>query len=127
MHTQNHGSGFRGLIVYQKTYQVAREIHLLSKSFPRDETFGMRDQIRRSSRAVAAIVAEAYNRRRYPKAFVSKLIEAAGESAETEVWLDMAHDFGFLSADVCLPLTDACAEVQRMLESMINQPEKFCK
>jgi len=77
-------------------YALALDIYKESKVFPREEPYSLTDQIRRSSRSVAANLAEAWKRRHYKKAFVSKLIECSAEAAETEVWLDMAFDLGFL-------------------------------
>ena len=81
-----------------KTYQLAREgvkrIFALSAQFPRDERYSLTDQVRRSSRAVKAILAEAWARRRYKAAFVNKIDESLGEAYETQSWLDDALDCG---------------------------------
>ena len=76
--------GFRDLNVYQKAYQLAMQIFDLSKSFPKEERYALTDQIRRSSRSVAANIAEGYRKRQYPKMFLSKLADADGETAETQ-------------------------------------------
>ena len=89
--------GFRDLKVYQLAYQLAMEIFQASKSFPVEEKYSLTDQIRRASRSVAANIAEGYRKKRYPKMFVSKMIDADGEATETQVWLDFARDCGFLS------------------------------
>lgn len=85
------------LQVYQIAFSTALKIHHLTIHFPIDERYSLTDQIRRSSRSVAANLAEAYRKRRYPKAFVSKLSDAEGEAAETQVWLQFACSFGYLS------------------------------
>jgi len=69
---------------------------------------------------------EAWSKRKYPKAFVSKLVDCLGEASETEVWLDMSFDLDYISKDIHKDLMNDCNEVERMLQSMINQPEKFC-
>jgi hypothetical protein len=61
------------LDVYKKAFANAMEIFELSKSFPREETYSLTDQIRRSSRSVCANLAEAWRKRRYEAAFVAKL------------------------------------------------------
>ena len=81
--------GFRDLIVYQKSYALALDILRITKSFRKEELYSLTDQISRSSRSVAANIAEGWPKRKYPKMFVSKLIDAAGESSETEYWLDV--------------------------------------
>jgi four helix bundle protein len=72
--------GFRDLDVYVLAREQARKIFVVSKSFPKEERFSLTDQIRRSSRAVNAMIAEAWARRRYPAAFINKIDEAMGES-----------------------------------------------
>ncbi|MCK4288719.1 MAG: four helix bundle protein [Bacteroidales bacterium] len=70
--------------------EAAMQIFEISKAFPREENYSLTDQIRRSSRSVAANIAEAFRKRKYPKAFVAKLSDSEGEAAETQVWLDYA-------------------------------------
>ena len=83
---------FRDLKVYQAAREAARLVFEYSKSFPPEERYSLTDQIRRSSRAVKAMIAEAWGRRRYKAVFVNKLDEALGEATETQSWLDDAQD-----------------------------------
>jgi four helix bundle protein len=55
-----YAKSFRDLIVYQKAKAVSRKIFELTKSFPKEETYSMTDQIRRSSRSIGAQIAEAW-------------------------------------------------------------------
>ena len=119
--------GYRDLKVFQISYQLALEIHELSKMFPLEERYALTDQIRRSSRSIPANLAEAWKKRLYRKAFVSKLIDCAGESGETEVWLDFAKDLGYLGVDLHRNLVSRYEEVNRMLYGMIDKADKFCK
>ncbi|MDZ7775714.1 MAG: four helix bundle protein [Bacteroidales bacterium] len=91
--------GHRDLAVYKKSYDLAIEITGLSKSFPREEKYSLVDQIRRSSRSIPANVVESWAKRIYIKSFVSKIIDAYGEELETEMWLDMAMDFGYINKE----------------------------
>ena len=118
--------GYRDLKVYQLSYQLALQIHELTKRFPAEEKFSLVDQIRRSSRSVPANIAEAWKKRRYQKAFVSKLIDCSGESGETEVWLDFSKDLGYLDEASYNELVAGYDEVNKMLNSMIDRPDKFC-
>ena len=77
--------GHRDLKVYQLAYKLAMEIFEVSKSFPKEEKYSLTDQIRRSSRSVAANIAEGFRKRQYPKMFLSKLADADGEATETQV------------------------------------------
>jgi four helix bundle protein len=63
----------KDLIVYKSAIQLALRIHELSKNFPAEERYSLTDQIRRSSRSIAANIAEAFRKMRYPKVFISKL------------------------------------------------------
>src|SRR5713226_687302 len=83
--------GFRDLKVYQLAYKLAMEIFHLSKAFPSEERFSLTDQIRRSSRSVTSNIAEGYRKKLYAKMFVSKMADADGEAAETQVWLDYSR------------------------------------
>ena len=85
----------------------------------------MTDQIRRSARSVAANVAEGYRKRRYTNLFVLKMVDADGECAETQVWLDTAHDCGYMNSAHHQALLADYEEVGRMLGSMIEHPERF--
>ena len=119
--------GHRDLKVFQLSYKLAMEIFNESKSFPKEERYSLTDQIRRSSRSVAANIAEGYRKRRYPNMFVSKMANADSEGAETQVWLDFAHDCGYLSQEHLDELIIGYEEVGRMLGSMMATPEKFRK
>jgi four helix bundle protein len=77
---------FRDLNAYRKAREAARTIFEISKSFPREERYALTDQVRRSSRAVNAMIAEAWAKRLYEAAFVSKINDALGEATETQ-WM----------------------------------------
>jgi four helix bundle protein len=117
--------GYRDLIVYQLSYKLALEIHEITKFFPKEEKFSLTDQVRRSSRSVPAIIAEAWKKRRYQKMFIAKIVDAAGEAGETEVWLDFSKDFGYLDEAKYRELTNRYEEVNKMLNSMIDKVDKF--
>jgi four helix bundle protein len=117
--------GFRDLKVYQLAYKLAMEIFRFSKAFPREEVYSLTDQIRRSSRSVAANIAEGFRKRRYPNHFVSKLSDCDAEATETQVWIDFAHDRGYLSKHNRDQLTSGYEEVGKMLSSMMANPNKF--
>ncbi len=117
--------GYRDLKVYQLAYRSAMDIFNESKSFPKEERYSLTDQIRRSSRSVAANIAEGFRKRQYPKMFASKLADADGEATETQVWLDFAFDCEYLSSERHDELLKAYEDVGRMLGTMMSMPEKF--
>ncbi len=116
---------FKELKVYQLAFNTAMQIFKLSSSFPKSETYSLTDQIRRSSRSVAANIAEAYRKRIYPKHFVMKLSDADAEASETMVWIDFARSCNYITNEVQFTLTEKYAEVGRMLGGMMKHPEKF--
>ena len=119
--------GFKDLIVYQKARTLAFAIFNVTKTFPKEERFALTDQVRRSSRAIGANIAEAWPKRKYPKAFVSKLIDAQSESCETVHWLEVAAECNYMENKLLDELCELLSEIQRMIESMVKSPEKFCK
>src|SRR6266478_1403035 len=92
------------LLVYQKAFATAMDIFNLSKAFPKAEIYSLTDQIRRSSCSVCANLAEAWRKRRYEAAFISKLCDAESEAAETQVWIEFAVKCCYLDRDRATPL-----------------------
>jgi four helix bundle protein len=121
-----HAQSFRDLIVYQKSRQAQKEIFDLTKAFPKNETFSLTDQIRRSSRSVGANLAEAWAKRRYEKHFLSKLTDADGEQLETQHWIETVVECGYLEAKIATPLFRKYLEIGRMLGSMMDKADLFC-
>ncbi len=117
--------GYRDLRVYQLSYELAKETHQISKRFPLEERYSLTDQIRRASRAIPAIIGEAWKKRRYPRSFVSKMTDALGEQAETTIWLDFAKDFTYISEEEWKRLSSRYDEIGAMLHAMIDNPSKF--
>src|SRR5437016_11607801 len=90
----------RELDVYCRAFDLAMDVFEQSKTFPREETYSLTDQIRRSSRSICANLAEAWRKRRYEGAFVAKLSDAETETAETQVWLEFAVKCGYVERTV---------------------------
>ncbi len=118
---------FRELNVYRLARESTQTIFALSKKFPAEERYSLTDQIRRSSRAVKAMVAEAWAKRRYKAAFVNKIDEALAESNETQSGLDDAFDCRYLSEQQFTELNGAYSSIRSMLARMIDRADDFCK
>jgi four helix bundle protein len=101
------------------------EIFEVSKNFPAEERYSLVDQIRRSSRSVCTNLREAWAKQKYQAHFVSKLTDADRENAETDTWLDLAYDCGYLSSGDHLNFTEKCRDIRAMLGSTINDPSSF--
>ena len=121
-----HAQSFRDLIVYQKAKAVSRKIFELTKSFPKEETYSMTDQIRRSSRSIGAQIAEAWGKRRYKKHFISKLTDSDSEQLETQHWVGDAADCEYIAKEQENDLIEMLNEIGRMLNSMMKKADKFC-
>ena len=117
---------FRDLRVYRQALKEAKRIFQRSLSFPKEERYSLTDQIRRSSRAVSAMVAEAWARRRYQAAFVNKINVALGEAMETQVWLDHARMCDYLNEAEYKALDTAWQQIGGMLQRMIQRADTFC-
>jgi len=118
---------FRELKVYRKAHRHAQTIFERSQHFPREEKYALTDQIRRSSRSVTALPAEAWARREYRAAFINKVNQALGEAMETQSWLDHARSCGYLNEDEYAELDDSWAHIGAMLRRMIQRADGFCK
>lgn len=118
---------FKKLSVYKKAFDLAMEIFRISKKFQREETYSLTDQIRRTSRSVSVTIAESYRKRKYPAYFVSKSSDADMENSETQVWLDFAYECNYLSKNDRNELISHSLEVGKMLNHMIENPDKYCK
>jgi len=110
------------LEVYKKSFEAAMRIFEISKSFPKEETYSLTDQIRRASRSVCSNIAEAWRKRRYQAAFVSKLSDSEGEAAETQTWIEFAVRCEYLDREPAKDLFFTYDEILSMLVSMINKP-----
>lgn len=117
--------GYRDLKAYQFAFDLAMEIFKRSKTFPDEERYSLTSQIRRSSRSVAANLAEGYRKRQYPNIFLSQMADSDAEATETQVWLDFPRDCGYLSLEDHKRLSTAYEELGRMLSGMMANPQMF--
>ena len=116
---------FRELEVYQLAMDAAMKLFELSKRFPLEERYSLTDQVRRSSRSVCANIAEAWRKRRYPNAFVSKLSDAEAEAAETQVWIEFSVRSGYLPSDQADEIDRQYENIQGKVVNMLNHPEQW--
>jgi four helix bundle protein len=116
---------FRDLHVYGNAMTAAMRVFELTRKFPIEERYSLTDQIRRSSRSVCANVAEAWRKRRYEAAFVSKLSDAAAEAAETQVWSEMAPRCGYWNQSTFAEIDGAYDRILGQLAQMSTEPQKW--
>jgi four helix bundle protein len=113
------------LDVYQRAFESAMRLHELSRSFPTEEKYSLTDQMRRAARSVCANTAEAWRKRRYRAAFVSKLSDAEGEAAEAQVWIQFAVECGYVDRESGRALYSVYDEILGMLVKMIHNPDPW--
>ena len=116
---------FRDLKVYKKAFALAMDIFEMTKTFPAEEKYELTSQIRRSSRAVCRAIGEGYRKRQYPKHFSSKMSDADMENTETQVSLDFAKACHYITTGKHQTITEQSEEVGRMLNHMIENPERY--
>jgi four helix bundle protein len=110
---------------YRKAFEAAMDLFEHSKRFPKEETYSLTDQGRRSSRSVCANLAEAWRKRRYRAAFVCKLNDCEGEAAETQTWIEFAVRCGYLDREAGKALYQQYEEVLRLLVAMTCNPDPW--
>ncbi|MCJ7448580.1 MAG: four helix bundle protein [Bacteroidales bacterium] len=115
----------KDLEVYQLAFNAAMKIFEISKGFPKEETYSLTDQIRRSSRSVCSNQAEAFRKRRYPKAFISRLSDSESEAAETQCWLDFSLNCSYMTEKDHNELYETYDNIIGKLVNMSLHPENW--
>jgi four helix bundle protein len=118
-------SYFKNWMAYRKGFLLQREIRKIALCFPPAEKFSLTDQIKRSSRSVCSNLAESFAKRCYPKHFIAKLTDAAGENYETQAWLDVTLDEGYIKRATYDELIRKSEEVGKLLSYMENNPSQY--
>lgn len=116
---------YKELRVYSNAIDVAMETFEITRNFPPEERYSLVDQIRRSSRSVCANIAEAWRKRRYKKAFVSRLSDAEAEAGETQVWVRFALNCGYIDEETRTELDEMYRSIIAQIISMIDNAEKW--
>lgn len=113
------------LEVYKIAFDVAMRIFEVTKEFSVEERYSLTDQVRRSSRSLCANISEAWRKRRYEGAFISKLSDAESEAAETRTWIQFAVKCGYLSKENGRQLYKECDQIIGKIVNMIKRPEPW--
>jgi four helix bundle protein len=111
--------GYRDLRVWQQAVELVPKVYELLKAFPKHETYGLADQIRRAAVSVPANIAEA-QARHSPKEFLHGLYIARGSLAELETLLIVASRLGYIGQDSLSLLEAAITEVRMPLQGLVN-------
>ncbi len=106
-------------------YTNAMEIFQLTKGFPKEETYSLTDQIRRSSRSVCANIGEAWRKRRYKAAFIAKLSDIEAEATETQVWIEIATRCGYIEKSRSKELDERYEKIISQIVSMLKNADSW--
>lgn len=120
--TESVSQSHKDLLVFRRAYDVSLSIYKLSATFPKDEKYGITDQLKRASSSVCANIAEGYGRQLTSDTdFRRFLVMAKGSCQEVLVWIDIAKDLGFLSEEKAQVLYGEYVEISKMLFALIKK------
>jgi four helix bundle protein len=111
---------YRELIVWQKAMDLVEEIYQLTKLLPRDELYGMVNQMRRAVVSIPSNIAEG-NSRHTSQDYIRFLSIARGSMAEVETQLEICVRLKYISAEQAVRALRLCAEVGKLLNSIIQK------
>jgi four helix bundle protein len=116
---------FKELRVWQNAMDAAMTVFDTTKRFPAEERYSLTNQFRKASRSVAANIAEAWRKRCYSAAFVSKLSDTEGEASETQTWIEFARRCGYVRRVEADDLDRRYELILSQLVTMIDNPEHW--
>ncbi|MBI2825273.1 MAG: four helix bundle protein [Planctomycetia bacterium] len=108
---------FRELIAWQKGMDLVEAVYLATRDFPKEETYGLRQQIRRAAVSIPSNIAEGQGRRS-TREFLSFLSIALGSLRELGTQLLIAGRLRYLETSTCDALATQCGEVARILSGL---------
>ena len=111
---------FRKLSVWQKAHELTLSIYRTTKTFPREELYGLTSQFRRGAASVGSNIAEGCGRGSDAD-FARCLQIGLGSASEVEYQMLLARDLGLLEDAPYQRLTKQCTDVKRMLTALIRK------
>ena len=108
---------YRDLIAWQKSMNLVEEIYLTSKSFPKDETYGLTSQIRRAAVSIPSNIAEGEGRTS-PKEFLNFLSFAYGSLCEVETQILIAERLNYINSEKKVVIMAACDEIGKIINGL---------
>jgi four helix bundle protein len=111
---------FKDLVVWTKAHQLTLAVYQRTRTFPKEEMYGLTSQVRRASASIGANIAEGCGRRSDGE--MKRFLQIArGSASELEYHLRLAKDLNLLGADEFRDLEEKVLEVQRMLASLVQR------
>jgi four helix bundle protein len=114
---------FKELKVWQKSYHLCLKLYKVTKSFPKEEIYGLTSQMRRSAVSVPSNIAEGYGRKTIPD-YVRSLYVAYGSNCELETQVLLSGDLQYIKTESLKDIISEIGEVERMLHSLIKSLNK---
>ena len=111
---------YKELLVYRRSYEQAKDIYEIARSFPREEQFGLTSQIKRAATSIPLNIAEGYGKAEMGAEVIRFLSMARGSSAELEVLLEFSKDFGLITENQYQELVVRQTEIGKMLTGLIG-------
>jgi four helix bundle protein len=112
---------FRDFRVYQASYSLALEVHKATRTFPDFEKYELGAQLRRAAVSIPANIAEGYGKRRSTADFKRFIGIALGSCNEVQVYLDMAHDLGYVDQALYQRWEQSYSKLGRQLHSLLDK------
>ncbi len=114
---------YRDLQVWTKAHRLTLELYRISRSFPRDEIYGLTSQLRRAAASVGANLAEGCGRRTSSE--LARFVRIAmGSASELDYHLLLCRDLGFMKTDDFQRASTDLTEVRKMMTSFLSSVEK---
>lgn len=114
---------YRDLKVWSKSHELVLKVYHASATFPKQETYGITNQIRRASSSIPANIAEGCGK--YTNADFAKYLNIAlGSANELEYFLLLSKDLAYLDEEIYAKLDKAVNEIKAMLIGLISKVRK---
>ncbi len=110
---------FKDLLVWQKAFELVVEVYRITKTFPRDETYGLTAELRKTVRSVPYNIAEGHKRETTTE-YIRFLNIAGGSAAELETQLLLAQRLKYLEGETADRVLSQRNEVERMLDALVR-------
>lgn len=110
---------FKNLIAWKRAKELTKKIYISTKSFPKDEIYGLTSQMRRAAVSIPSNIAEGYGRQ-HDKEFIQFLYQARGPLMELKTQIDIAFEVGYLSKSQSIELDNLATEVYKLLNALIS-------
>lgn len=110
---------FRDLDVWKKTIQLVKQIYIITKSFHKEEIYGLVNQVRRAAVSIPSNIAEG-KARQHTKEYIQFLYIALSSCAELETHAVVSRELGYINERVEFELLEDLDHISRMLRNLIK-------